>query len=237
MTAMLGVAPVRLTPSETSLPPYTLTLRTAVMPSSPVRLTWVRRNSNSSLFRFGFRRSISRNFLGSLWVMKMRVTVYPLAPMLLMFSAITRFIPEITDITAMSVVVARMIPSSVKKLHSLLECSDWTAPVTASQNDACEVFILRPGRNEGQALSVLAHDPFHYRLIGPKAVRFAANKSQVAAMPGNQQFDPRIGSHRFGPVNPKRNKGVVLRLDEQGRHADGIQVVQRGLRPVIIRRI
>ena len=45
--------------------------------------------------------------------------------------------PEITDITAISVVVARMIPSRVRKLRSLLPRSEWTAPVTASQNDAC----------------------------------------------------------------------------------------------------
>ena len=36
--------------------------------------------------------------------------------------------PEITDMTAMSVVVARMMPSSVRKLRSLLPRSDWMAP-------------------------------------------------------------------------------------------------------------
>jgi hypothetical protein len=46
--------------------------------------------------------------------------------------------PEITDITAISVVVARMIPSNVRKLRSLLPRSEWRAPLTASQNDAWE---------------------------------------------------------------------------------------------------
>ena len=44
--------------------------------------------------------------------------------------------PEITLITAISVVVARIIPSSVRKLRSLLPRSEWSAPFTASQNDA-----------------------------------------------------------------------------------------------------
>ena len=48
--------------------------------------------------------------------------------------------PEITDITAISVVVARMMPSSVRKLRSLLPRSDCSAPITASQNDACVSF-------------------------------------------------------------------------------------------------
>src|SRR5579883_2356635 len=39
--------------------------------------------------------------------------------------------------TAISVVVARMMPSSVRKLRSLLERSDAIAPFTASQNEAC----------------------------------------------------------------------------------------------------
>ena len=43
------------------------------------------------------------------------------------------------DITAISVVVARIIPSRVRKLRSLLPRSEWRAPFTASQNDACDV--------------------------------------------------------------------------------------------------
>ena len=58
--------------------------------------------------------------------------------MLETFCAIYTSMPEITDITAISVVVARMIPSSVRKLRSLLPRSEWRAPFTASQNDAWE---------------------------------------------------------------------------------------------------
>src|ERR1035438_4506103 len=46
--------------------------------------------------------------------------------------------PEITDITAIKVVVARIMPSRVRKLRSLLPRSEWRAPFTASQNEAWE---------------------------------------------------------------------------------------------------
>ena len=45
-------------------------------------------------------------------------------------------IPLITLITAISVVVARMMPSRVRKLLSLLERSEAAAPAIASQKDA-----------------------------------------------------------------------------------------------------
>src|ERR1017187_9205132 len=51
--------------------------------------------------------------------------------------------PEITDITRIRVVVARMMPSRVRKLRSLLPRSDWTAATTASQNDA-RALIFNP---------------------------------------------------------------------------------------------
>jgi hypothetical protein len=49
--------------------------------------------------------------------------------------------PEITDITEMSVAVARMIPSSVRKLRILAALRDCAAPFTASQKDAFPVVI------------------------------------------------------------------------------------------------
>src|ERR1019366_9978211 len=60
--------------------------------------------------------------------------------MLETFWAMYTSMPLITDMTAIRVVVARMMPSSVRKLRSLLPRRDWTAPITASQNEAC-VFI------------------------------------------------------------------------------------------------
>ena len=55
------------------------------------------------------------------------------------FCAMTTSMPEITDITAIKVAVARMMPNKVRKLRSLLPRRDCSAPTTASQNDACEV--------------------------------------------------------------------------------------------------
>ena len=55
------------------------------------------------------------------------------------FWAITTSMPEITDITAINVAVASIIPNNVRKLRSLLPRSDWTAPTTASQKEACDV--------------------------------------------------------------------------------------------------
>ena len=45
-------------------------------------------------------------------------------------------IPWITDITAISVVVDRMMPSSVRKLRSLLARSESKATVAASKKEA-----------------------------------------------------------------------------------------------------
>jgi hypothetical protein len=44
--------------------------------------------------------------------------------------------PWITDITAIKVVVARMIPNNVKKLRSLLERKESAATAVASRKDA-----------------------------------------------------------------------------------------------------
>ena len=66
----------------------------------------------------------------------MRTTRKPSEPMLETFSAMYRFIPWIRAVTAISVVVARMIPSSVRKLRSLFLRSESTAIRVASQNDA-----------------------------------------------------------------------------------------------------
>jgi uncharacterized protein YeaO (DUF488 family) len=46
--------------------------------------------------------------------------------------------PLMTAMTAIRVVVARMMPRSVRKLRSLLEWSDAAAPRTASQKDALD---------------------------------------------------------------------------------------------------
>jgi hypothetical protein len=55
-------------------------------------------------------------------------------------------IPWITLITAMRVVVARMMPNNVKKLRNLLDWSDCAATRTASQNEAFAFILDRDGR-------------------------------------------------------------------------------------------
>src|SRR6476646_7007975 len=50
--------------------------------------------------------------------------------------------PLITAITAIKVLVARMMPSSVRKLRSLLDRSEAAAPRTASQKDALDSISL-----------------------------------------------------------------------------------------------
>ena len=46
------------------------------------------------------------------------------------------FIPWMSAVTAISVVVARMMPSSVRKLRSLFLCNELKAMRVASQKDA-----------------------------------------------------------------------------------------------------
>ena len=69
-------------------------------------------------------------------IMTMRCTLKPSAPMLDTFCATYTFMPSITDMTAIRVVVARMIPSSVRKLRNLLPRKESAAPVTASPKEA-----------------------------------------------------------------------------------------------------
>src|SRR5690349_21853425 len=88
--------------------------------------------------------------------------------------------PEITLITAMSVVVARMIPSRVRKLRSLLPRSAWRALFTASQNEAWE-FIQTCDERAGQRLARIRLNPLHYRPIQPQTMGRAPDKPQVAA--------------------------------------------------------
>src|ERR1700678_692588 len=103
--------------------------------------------------------------------------------------------PEITDITAISVVVARMMPSSVRKLRSLLPRSDWMAPVTASQNDACVLIQSLHGRRGVRFRSGSRLNPLHDRRIHPEPVRLPADEPEVPAVFGGNQLDVRIRLH------------------------------------------
>ena len=69
-----------------------------------------------------------------------RSTRNPSLPMEEAVSAMYTSMPWITAITAISVVVERIIPSSVRKLRSLLERSESKATEAASKKDAWDGF-------------------------------------------------------------------------------------------------
>src|SRR5262245_47285838 len=130
--------------------------------------------------------------------------------------------PEITLITAMRVVVARMIPSNVRKLRSLLPRREWSAPFTASQNDACDV-IRTCDEARVESLAVPGLNPFHYHLIEPETVGAAAQESKVAAEFGNHQLDGGMEADGFGLVYGEGYEGVVLGLDHEAGTADRVE--------------
>ena len=119
------------------MPNDTFTARPVRIPSSLTNVEELFRYSNSSGLSWGFFFCNSRNFLGSKFPMNaMRTMRNPSEPILDTLSAMYMSMPWMTDITAMSVVVARMIPKSVRKLRSLLPRKESAATEAASRNDA-----------------------------------------------------------------------------------------------------
>ena len=95
--------------------------RDAIMPMSFTSVARSLTNSYSSGLICGLRFCISMNFLGSNGPNQaMRTMRNPSAPMLETFSAIYRFMPWIRAVTAISVVVARMIPEQRQKAAQLV---------------------------------------------------------------------------------------------------------------------
>src|SRR5260370_16255633 len=137
VAGMLSVGSCTYTP-RTLLPlKETRALRLALMPMALSKVARSLTNSYSAGRSCGLRLFIAMNFLGSHGANHaMRTTRKPSEPMLETFSAIYRFIPWIKAVTAISVVVARIMPSSVRKLRSLFLRSESTAILVASQNDA-----------------------------------------------------------------------------------------------------
>ena len=77
------------------------------------------------------------NFFGSKLPRNAILTMRnPSDPMLETVLAMYTSMPWIIDITAISVVVARMIPSRVRKLRNLLERSESAAMDATSRNEA-----------------------------------------------------------------------------------------------------
>ena len=107
------------------------------MPMSFTSVALLLRNSYSSGLICGLRFCISKNFFGSQGPNHaMRTMRKPSEPMFETFSAMYTFMPWISAVTAISVVVARMIPSSVRKLRSLFLRSESSAMRVASQKEA-----------------------------------------------------------------------------------------------------
>src|SRR3989442_8645761 len=97
--------------------------------------------------------------------------------------------------------------------------------------------VLPDGSREQAVLRAGRTDPLHYRRIRPKTVRTAAEESQVSAALARNQLDRGIRAHRIALEDLERNEGIVLGLDEQRGGADGSQVTDRRLGPVIIGRV
>src|SRR4051794_38866056 len=111
--------------------------RWLIIPTSFTRRALSLMNSYSSGLICGLRLSISKNFFGSQGPNQaIRTTRKPSAPILDTLSAMYRFMPWMREVTAIRVVVARMIPSSVRKLRSLFLRSESSAMRVASQNEA-----------------------------------------------------------------------------------------------------
>src|SRR4051794_26664590 len=89
-------------------------------------------------------------------------------------------------------------------------------------------------RFSGRLISTLAQNPLHYRLIGPETVRRAPDKPQVPAMFGREQLNPRVPLHGFRAEDLEWNEGIVLRLNQQRRHAEAMQIAYGGLVPVVV---
>src|SRR5438874_8201009 len=127
------------------------------------------------------------------------------------FCAMYTSMPEITLITAISVVVARMMPRSVRKLRSLLPRSECKAPFTASQNDAFDLiqplisfnlgFHSNLGRAAADVISIRLTDPVHYRVIQPESLGRAANEADVASVFGGDEAYARVRQDGCGIVN------------------------------------
>src|SRR5436309_86488 len=120
--------------------------------------------------------------------------------------------PEITLITAISVVVARMMPSRVRKLRSLLPRSEWRAPFTASQNDACEFMCTLDASHRGLLAAAVLY-PLHYGVIQPETVGTPAKEAEVPAAVGDHPLDGGVSAGGGGFVNGERDERVVLGLN------------------------
>src|SRR5216684_102378 len=136
------------------------------------------------------------------------------------------------DMTAISVVVARMIPNRVRKLRCLLDCSESAATAAASRKDAVWAIVLSDeiGRD---FVPYLAH-PLQEYLIQPKARRRFRYEADVTAMLDREQPQVRIPREGGVIVNLKRDQGVVFGLHQQRGYPNAIQELIGRLGGVIV---
>ena len=150
--------------------------RDAIMPTSFRSVARSLTKSYSSRLNSGLRFNISKNFFGSHGPNHaMRTTRNPSAPMSETFSAMYTFMPWMRAVTTIRVVVARMMPSRVRKLRSLFLRSESSAIRLASQKEAVgrnfpvlatEVYSAR--RLEGGVCSL--NRRISVRFIAPKCL-------------------------------------------------------------------
>lgn len=88
--------------------------------------------------------------------------------------------PWITDITAIRVVVARMIPSNVRKLRSLLERNESAATDAASRMDAVWATLLRD--EAGVGFVPYFANPLYENRVQPKARFCAGDEAEMTAV-------------------------------------------------------
>src|SRR5579875_1962 len=135
-------------------------------------------------------------------------------------------------VTEIKVVVARMIPRSVRKLRSLLLLSESIAIRPASQQEALRR-ELRDLCSLGQKKLL---QPVQHNSIKPKARPFTGQKAQMSAMLRCKQPQSRIALKGRVAVDRKRHQRIILGSDDERRHANRIQKTGGGLGGVIIRR-
>src|SRR6266849_5712353 len=140
--------------------------------------------------------------------------------------------PWITDMTAINVVVARMMPNSVRKLRSLLERNESAATSVASRNDAVWAIGLRDDAG-GHFVPNFA-EPLHQNSVKPEARLGFREKTQVTTMLHGQQTQIGIALKSGMVIHLERDHRIVLGLHQQRGNANLSQEPVRGLSGVII---
>src|SRR3954447_1095974 len=134
------------------------------------------------------------------------------------------------DMTAMSVVVARMIPSSVRRLLILLPRSESAATVAASANEALVAIGYIQQTRSGRRLFP---DPLQQHPIEPESWETGREEAQVPAVLHGQEADALVLLYGGMAEHRKRDQRVVLCLHHECWHTNPVQKMYRRLSSVI----